>query len=257
MTWGSFGRGNGRRFYSQGPLERNERYRQTEKWSDPASEGRGRSDAPISSPTAHSQQLRIPSTPVPSENRLFIDWSSIGSVTPPIKPPSPSVLAGDTLTTTGIEHIHNTDQTAPQPSQTISLEPYMGTANGVIQEDLSNTPNVCQQHHGRSNVPSERRMNDIGTNISYVVIEPTRSGPRMSGMEAKAQTSIPNVDVLLPSGHGNQVTIPHVNLSISGYEPDLLRTTGMRSPSIRAQEVSTIPQLDGPRSLPMRDHTRG
>ena len=26
---------------------------------------------------------------------------------------------------------------------------------------------------------------------------------------------------------------------------------------MRAQEVSTIPQLDGPRSLPMRNHTRG
>ena len=47
--------------------------------------------------------------------------------------------------------------------------------------------------------------------------------------------------------------IPHVNLSISGYEPDSLRTSGMRSPSVQAQEVSTIPQLYGPRSLPMRD----
>ena len=79
----------------------------------------------------------------------------------------------------------------------------------------------------------------------------------MSSMEANAQTSIPIVDVLLPSGLVDHVTIPHVNLSISGYEPDLLRTSGMRSPSMRTQEVSTIPQLDGPRSLPMRDHTRG
>ena len=63
--------------------------------------------------------------------------------------------------------------------------------------------------------------------------------------------------MLLPSGLGDHITIPHVNLSISGYEPDSLRTSGMRSPSMRAQEVSAIPQLDGPRSLPMRDHTRG
>ena len=48
--------------------------------------------------------------------------------------------------------------------------------------------------------------------------------------------------------------IPHINLSISGYEPDSLRTSSMRSPSIWAQEVSTIPQVDGPGSLPMRDH---
>ena len=48
--------------------------------------------------------------------------------------------------------------------------------------------------------------------------------------------------------------IPHVNLSISGYEPDSLRTSGMRSPSMQAQEVSAILQVDGPGSLPMRDH---
>ena len=97
----------------------------------------------------------------------------------------------------------------------------------------------------------------MGTNTSNVVIEPTKSGPRTSHMEANAQTSIPIVDVLLPSGLGDQVTIPDVNLSISGYEPDSLRTSGMRSQSMRAQEVSAFPQLDGPRSLPMRDHTRG
>ena len=38
----------------KGPLERNEIYRQVEEWLDPASDGRGRSDAPISSPTTHS-----------------------------------------------------------------------------------------------------------------------------------------------------------------------------------------------------------
>ena len=133
----------------------------------------------------------------------------------------------------------------------------MGAMNSAIQEDLSNTLNVCQQPQGRLNVPSERQMNDMGTNTSDVVIEPTRSGPRTSSVEANAQTSLPVVDVLLPSSLGDCITIPHVNVSISGYEPDSLKTSGMRSPSMRAQEVSTIPQLDGPRSLPMRDQTRG
>ena len=50
--------------------------------------------------------------------------------------------------------------------------------------------------------------------------------------------------------------MPHVNLSILGYEPDSLRTSGIRSPPMRAQEVSAIPQLDGPGSLPTGDHTR-
>ena len=47
--------------------------------------------------------------------------------------------------------------------------------------------------------------------------------------------------------------IPHVNLSISGYEPASLRTSSMRSQSMQAQEVSAIPQVDGPVSLLMRD----
>ena len=47
--------------------------------------------------------------------------------------------------------------------------------------------------------------------------------------------------------------IPHVNLSISGYELDSLRTSSMRSLPMWAQEVSAIPQVDGPGSLPMRD----
>ena len=98
----------------------------------------------------------------------------------------------------------------------------------------------------------ERRVNDIRTNTSDVVVELTRDRTRTSNIEANALTSIPIVDVLLPSGHGDHVTIPHVNLSISGYEPDSLRTSSMRSSSMWAQEVSAIPQVDGPGSLPMK-----
>ena len=103
----------------------------------------------------------------------------------------------------------------------------------------------------------ERRVNDIGTYTSDVVVEPARDRTRTLDREANAQTSIPIVDVLLPSSLGDHVTIPHVNLSISGYKPDSLRTSDMISPSMQAQEVSAIPQLDGPRSLPMRGPTGG
>ena len=65
------------------------------------------------------------------------------------------------------------------------------------------------------------------------------------------------MDVLLPSGLGDHITIPHVNLSILDYEPDSLRTSSIRSPPVGAQEVSVIPQLDGPGSLPIKDDTRG
>ena len=105
-----FGRGNGRGFYSQGPLERNERYRQVEEWSSPASDGRGRRDVPISSPTAHRSHPRTPPTPAPSEDRLFTDWSSIRSGSPLVRSPPQSISVGDVLTTPGIEGGHETDQ---------------------------------------------------------------------------------------------------------------------------------------------------
>ena len=90
----------------------------------------------------------------------------------------------------------------------------------------------------------ERRVNDIGTNTSDVIVELTRHRTRTLNVEANAQTSIPIVDVLLPSGKGDYVTIPHVNLSIFVYEPDSLQTSGIGSPSMQAQEVSAIPQVD-------------
>ena len=100
----------------------------------------------------------------------------------------------------------------------------------------------------------ERRMNDVGTNILDVIIEPNGDRLRTSTVEANAHTSIPIVDVLLPSGHEDHVKIPHVNFSITGYEPDSLRTlVGMGTPSMRTQEISTIPQLDGLGFLPIRD----
>ena len=49
------------------------------------------------------------------------------------------------------------------------------------------------------------------------------------------------------------MAIPQINLSILGYEPNSLRDSHVRSPSMRAQEISIMPQLDGPASLPTRD----
>ena len=220
------------------------------------SERERRSDAPVYSPTTHSRHPRTPPTPAPSEDSLFTDWSSTESRSPPVIPPPQNIPIEQTVLATGIEGVQETNQTTMQPSQPISQQSHIGVVDDVVQGSLPVTPNICQQPLERSNVPSEGRMNDMGTNTSNVVIEPTRSGPRTSSMEANAQNSIPIVDVLLPSGLRDHVTILHVNLSKSGYEPDSLGTSSMRSPSRRAQEVSAIPQLDGPRSLPVRNHTR-
>ena len=62
---------------------------------------------------------------------------------------------------------------------------------------------------------------------------------------------------MLPSGGGDQVAIPQINLSISGYGPDSLRDSHVGTPATRAQETSILPQLDGPVSILMRDPTGG
>ena len=49
----------------------------------------------------------------------------------------------------------------------------------------------------------ERRMNNIGTNTSDVEVEPNRDKLIASTVEANAQTSIPIVDIMLPSGRGS------------------------------------------------------
>ena len=94
-------------------------------------------------------------------------------------------------------------------------------------------------------------MIDMGTNTSDVEVRPHRDRVRTSTMDA--QTSIPIVDVMLPSVRGDQLAIPQVNLSILGYESDSLRNSHIRSPSMWPQEISIMPQLDGLASLPMRD----
>ena len=99
-------------------------------------------------------------------------------------------------------------------------------------------------------------MIDAGTNTSDIAIEPTRSGVGPSHRETKAETSIPIVDFILPSGLRDPMTIQQVNLSVSGYQLDSLRAPGIGSSPVGTQEASVIPQLDVPRSIPMREHAR-
>ena len=92
----------------------------------------------------------------------------------------------------------------------------------------------------------------MGTNTLDVEVRPHRDGARTSTLDANAQASLAIVDVMLPSGGGDQLAIPQINLSILGYEPYSLRNSHIGSPSMWAQEISIMPQLDGPTSLPRR-----
>ena len=51
--------------------------------------------------------------------------------------------------------------------------------------------------------------------------------------------------------------IPQINLSILGYGPDSLRDSHVGTPAMRAQEISILPQLDGPASIQARGPTGG
>ena len=93
----------------------------------------------------------------------------------------------------------------------------------------------------------------MGTNTLDIEVRPHGDGARTLTMDANTQASLTIVDVMLPSGRGDQLAIPQINLSVSGYEPDSLRDSHIRSPSTRAQEISIMPQLDGPASLPRKD----
>ena len=92
-----FGRENGRGIYPQGLLERNERYRQAEEWSSPASDGREGRDIPVSSPTAHESDQRTPPTPAPFEDRFFTDWSSVRTGSSIVRTPPQSISVGERM----------------------------------------------------------------------------------------------------------------------------------------------------------------
>ena len=125
------GRGNGRGFYSQTPLERSPEDRQEEEWLHPASDGRGRRDVFLSSPAVQESQQRTPPIPAPSEDRFFMDWSSIRTGSPLVRMQPQSISVRDRG-----QEIH---QPTIQTSQPGSEPTQMGVTINTPQEDLSST----------------------------------------------------------------------------------------------------------------------
>ena len=90
---------------------------------------------------------------------------------PIIRMPPQSILMG--------ERRQEINQVAPQISHPISEQTHMGVIKDTLQEDLSTTaPPTQQQPLDRLNVTDERRMNDVRTNTSDVVVELTRDRTR-------------------------------------------------------------------------------
>ena len=129
-------RGNGRGFYSQAPLERNQRDRQEEEWSSPVNDGRGKRDITVSSPIIKESQQVTPPTPAPSEDRFFMDWSSVRMRSLPVRMPPQSIPVrqrGQEINQTTIL----TTQPGSEPTQ-------MGVTNNAPHEDLPSTTSLAQ-----------------------------------------------------------------------------------------------------------------
>ena len=94
----------------------------------------------------------------------------------------------------------------------------------------------------------------MGTNTLDVEVRLQRDGTRVMTSDNRTQASFSLVNVVLLIGVNEQMPMPHINLSILGYEPESLR--GSRTQDIRNQEHTPIPQLDGPVSNPTRDRRR-
>ena len=100
-------------------------------------------------------------------------------------------------------------------------------------------------------------MTDMGTNTSDVEVRPHRDGTRVITLDADIQTPLPVVDVMIPVGGEDQIALPQINLSISGYGPNSLRDSQLGSSDMRAQEISLLPWVDGPASASTIEYTRG
>ena len=98
---------------------------------------------------------------------------------------------------------------------------------------------------------------DMVTNTSDVEVRPHRDGARVVTLDVNVQTPLPIVDVMIPTGGEDQVALPQINLSISGYGPNSLRDSQIGTSDMRAQEISILQQVDGPVSVPARDYARG
>ena len=62
---------------------------------------------------------------------------------------------------------------------------------------------------------------------------------------------------MIPTGGEDQVALPQINLSISGYGRNSLRDSQIGTSDMRAPEISVLLQVDGPVLVPTRDYARG
>ena len=95
------------------------------------------------------------------------------------------------------------------------------------------------------------RLIDVGINTSEIEVRSQRDGAEVVELDDdNVQISCPHVKVMPPTDANEQVHVPHINLSTSRYVPESTRGSHMSTYDTGTRE--TIPQLDGPISVPSR-----
>ena len=185
--------------------ERTQQDRQEEEWIIPTNVERRENDTE----RGESSRAPPPPAPLPTEDRLFTDWSSIDS--PRARTSQCNALAGNTEP--------NVNQTDNQTEQ-LRSEPARIKAMGNTLGDVMTFPSASQQ-------PSQvgTRLIDRETNTSEV--------------EVRTQIEETRTDNLSSNNRDTQVPTSHSGLS--SYDTKMIGGS-----PIRTHTTDMIPQLDGP-----------
>ena len=140
--------------------ERDQRDRQEEEWSIPASVP-GRNDSLVERESLH----RTPPAPAPSEDR-FTNWSSLGS--PSVRTPLQSVPVGETGPDIN-QPVNQTTQPGSEPAQIEAM------GNAFQNDIIVSSPRTRQQLDELG-----VRMMDMGTNTLDIEVRPHRDGAKGS-----------------------------------------------------------------------------
>ena len=95
------------------------------------------------------------------------------------------------------------------------------------------------------------RLINVDINTSEIEVRSQRDGAEViESDEDNVQISCPHVEVAPPTDVNEQVHVPHINLLTSRYVPESTRGSCISTYDTGTQE--TIPQLDGPISVPSK-----
>ena len=186
-----------------------------EEWSIPSNVERREND------TERHESPRAPLAPPPTEDQLFMDWSSIDS---PRERTSPHSTSARDI----VPNINQPDNQTVQPGS----EPARIEVMGNTLSDVMTFPGTCRQ------------LNQVGTRL-------IDRETNMSDIEGRSQREETRIDdssndkVIIPSNRNAQMPASHSGLS--SYDTKL--TGGSH---IRTCNTEMIPQLDGPLSVHSR-----